>query len=81
MRGLYRYVRNPMYVGVLLVIAGWARLGLSRRGSVMVYGASVALAFHLFVVLVEEPILRGTFGAGYADLLASSHRWRPTLRK
>jgi protein-S-isoprenylcysteine O-methyltransferase Ste14 len=78
-RGLYRYVRNPMYVGVLLVIAGWALL--SRGGSVMVYGASVALAFHLFVVLVEEPILRGTFGASYADYCRTVHRWRPTFRK
>jgi protein-S-isoprenylcysteine O-methyltransferase Ste14 len=40
-RGLYRYVRNPMYVGVLLVIAGWAALSASR--AVLGYGAVIAV--------------------------------------
>ena len=62
-RGLYRYVRNPMYVGVLLVIAGWALFFQSLP--VLGYGAVVAMFFHLFVVAVEEPSLRGKFGRSY----------------
>jgi protein-S-isoprenylcysteine O-methyltransferase Ste14 len=74
-RGLYRYVRNPMYVGVLLVIAGWALLFQSPR--VLGYGAAVALFFHLFVVAVEEPTLRGKFGRSYERYCREVGRWVP----
>jgi protein-S-isoprenylcysteine O-methyltransferase Ste14 len=76
-RGLYRYVRNPMYVGVLLVIAGWALLFQSPR--VLGYGAIVALFFHLFVVAVEEPTLRGKFGRSYERYCREVGRWVPRL--
>jgi len=75
LRGLYRYVRNPMYVGVLLVIAGWALLFRSPR--VVGYGAVVALFFHLFVVVVEEPTLRGKFGRSYERYCKEVGRWAP----
>src|SRR5262245_23041415 len=55
-KGLYRYLRNPMYVGVLLVIASWALFFHSR--SVLIYGVVVGLFFHLFIVVVEEPMLQ-----------------------
>ena len=74
-RGLYRYVRNPMYVGVLLMIAGWAALSGSR--AMMGYGVVVALAFHLFVVLVEEPMLRRRFGEAYDAYCRTVSRWMP----
>ena len=74
-RGLYRYVRNPMYVGVLLVIAGWALLFGSPR--VLGYGAVVALFFHLFVLAVEEPTLRGKFGRSYEQYCREVGRWVP----
>jgi protein-S-isoprenylcysteine O-methyltransferase Ste14 len=77
-RGLYRYVRNPMYVGVLLVIVGWTVL--TRSPNVAIYGASVAMAFHLFVVFVEEPMLRARFGESYGTYCRSVSRWWPTLR-
>jgi protein-S-isoprenylcysteine O-methyltransferase Ste14 len=77
-RGLYRYVRNPMYVGVLLVIVGWTILTWSPN--VAIYGASVAMAFHLFVVFVEEPMLRAQFGESYGTYCRSVSRWWPTLR-
>ena len=77
-RGLYRYVRNPMYVGVLLVIAGWALLFRSPR--VLGYGAAVALFFHLFVVAVEEPTLRGKFGRSYEQYCREVGRWVPNPR-
>jgi protein-S-isoprenylcysteine O-methyltransferase Ste14 len=76
-RGLYRFVRNPMYVGVLLVIAGW----VLRSGSaaLLLYGAGVALAFHLFVVLYEEPVLRRSFGGEYEAYCSRVGRWLPRL--
>ena len=74
-RGLYRYVRNPMYVGVLLVIAGWALLFQSAR--ILGYWAAVALFFHLFVVAVEEPSLRGKFGRSYERYCREVGRWVP----
>ena len=74
-RGLYRYSRNPMYVGVLCVIAGWALLFLAP--GVVLYGAAVASAFHAFVVLYEEPRLAREFGEDYAAYRARVGRWLP----
>jgi len=74
-RGLYRYVRNPMYVGVLLVIAGWA--ALFGSGAVLWYGVLIALVFHLFVVLVEEPTLHRQFGEAYEAYRGTVPRWVP----
>jgi len=74
-RGLYRYVRNPMYIGVLCAVAGWVLLWPSRVMSA--YVVSVACLFHLFVLLVEEPILRRKFGDGYRTYLATVPRWMP----
>jgi len=78
-RGLYRHVRNPMYVGVLLVITGWALLFQSLR--VLGYGVVVALFFHLFVVAVEEPSLRGRFGDSYERYCREVGRWVPRIRR
>jgi protein-S-isoprenylcysteine O-methyltransferase Ste14 len=74
-RGLYRHVRNPMYVGVLLTIAGWA--ALSGSWAVAKYGVGIALLFHLFVVFVEEPMLQGQFGDAYEKYRADVPRWVP----
>jgi protein-S-isoprenylcysteine O-methyltransferase Ste14 len=76
-QGLYRYVRNPMYVGVLVVIAGWAMFFQSI--SVLVYAAVVALLFQLFVVLVEEPILERKFGEAYEKYREEVGRWVPRI--
>ena len=75
--GLYRYVRNPMYVGVLVTIAGQALL----LGSVtlLTYAAIVWLAFHLFVRLYEEPLLARRHGASYEIYRVNVRRWRPRL--
>jgi len=74
-RGLYRHVRNPMYVSVLAVVAGTAIL----RGSapMLGYAAAVWLGFHLFVVLYEEPNLRRRFGVGYGNYCKATNRWLP----
>ena len=77
-RGLYRYVRNPMYLGVLSIIAGW---NLAFRTSALLqYGIAVAIAFHLFVLLLEEPLLRHQFGAAYESYLRTVPRWIPRAR-
>jgi protein-S-isoprenylcysteine O-methyltransferase Ste14 len=77
-RGLYQYVRNPIYLGVLLVVLGWAVYFDSF--AVLLYGAGLAVAFHLFVVLVEEPMLRRRFGESYEDYCHRVRRWVPQKR-
>ena len=72
-RGLYRFTRNPMYVGVVSTILGWALLFGSTP--VAVYGFCAALFFHLFVVLYEEPHLRRVFGADYEQYCRRVGRW------
>src|SRR6476661_1251635 len=61
--GLYRYVRNPMYVSVVAIIVGQALLFGDWR--LIVYGAVFSLACHAFVLVYEEPTLRRKFGAQY----------------
>jgi protein-S-isoprenylcysteine O-methyltransferase Ste14 len=73
--GLYRYVRNPMYLGVLSVVTGWSVFFWNPR--LLVYTGLVALALHLFVVLLEEPILARRFGESYARYCRAVHRWVP----
>jgi protein-S-isoprenylcysteine O-methyltransferase Ste14 len=77
-RGLYHYVRNPMYVGVSTVILGWAALYGSAR--LLLYAAGVASVFHAFVVLYEERHLRAEFGDEYEAYTRRVGRWLPRLR-
>jgi protein-S-isoprenylcysteine O-methyltransferase Ste14 len=72
-RGLYRYTRNPMYVGVLTVIVGWAVLAPIL--TLLVYGLCVGTAFHLFIVHYEEPHLRKVFGVDYEQYCSRVGRW------
>jgi len=72
-RGLYRYTRNPMYVGVLTAILGWAAVFAS--GDLVIYALCVGAGFQLFIVLYEEPHLRRLFGKEYADYSAQVGRW------
>lgn len=74
-RGLYRSVRNPMYVGVLCVMLGWSLLFVSA--TLLLYTATVATAFHLFTTLYEEPHLRQEFGDEYFQYCADVGRWLP----
>src|SRR5205807_2015888 len=75
-RGSYRAVRNPMYVGVVALIAGQALL--LGREILFVWAAAAWLLFHLFVVVHEEPGLRRRFGAEYDDYTRRVRRWLPT---
>jgi len=73
--GLYRFTRNPMYVGVLTTSLAWAVLFRSAR--LLVYAACVWAMFHLFVVLYEEPHLRRVFAPEYDEYRARVPRWLP----
>lgn len=72
-RGLYRFTRNPMYVGVLTVLLGEAALFASF--TLLQYAAVVLLLFHLFVVFYEEPALNKQFGKSYRTYCAAVPRW------
>jgi protein-S-isoprenylcysteine O-methyltransferase Ste14 len=74
-KGFYRYVRNPMSIAVVLVILGQALLLGNLR--VLAYAIFVWLAFHLFVLIYEEPTLRKSFGAEYEAFCAHVPRWIP----
>jgi protein-S-isoprenylcysteine O-methyltransferase Ste14 len=75
--GLYRYVRNPIYVAVVAVIVGQAVLFGDWR--LLTYGGLMWLAFHVFVLAYEEPVLAETFGSQYEDFRANVPRWIPRL--
>ncbi len=71
--GLYRYSRNPMYVGVLLILVGWIA-GFRTRGLV-IYTIVVAILFHLRVLLHEEPWLARTFPGEWPGYKSRVPRW------
>ena len=73
--GLYTYVRNPQYVGVVLVVLSEAIL----FGRIFLFGYAVFLAigYHLFVRFYEEPTLRRRFGEEYLQYCAAVSRWLP----
>jgi protein-S-isoprenylcysteine O-methyltransferase Ste14 len=75
--GLYRYVRNPMYLSVLAAIFGQAVL--LGAGPLLAYAAGIALAFALFVRFYEEPTLRSQFGAEYERYCLAVPAWWPRL--
>ena len=75
--GFYRHVRNPMYVAVLALIAGQALV--LGHVALLLYGALIWCAFHLFVTLYEEPKLRRQFPQDYPPYLAGVRRWLPRL--
>jgi len=74
-RGLYRYVRNPMYLSVTMIVLGEALL--SRSPDLAVYWAIWFLGANLFVIGYEEPALRQRFGAAYDDYTRRVGRWIP----
>jgi len=77
--GAFRYVRNPGYAAVVSLVVGQGLfLGSS---AVLAYAACLALGFHLFVVLYEEPTLRRQFGDEYAAYCRRVPRWLPRARR
>jgi protein-S-isoprenylcysteine O-methyltransferase Ste14 len=81
--GPYRYSRNPMYVAVLCIVAGWAA-GF-RSTAIGLYACGLFIAFHLRILLHEEPFLGRAHGEGWRAYAASVPRWfaftRPSAGK
>lgn len=77
-RGPYRYVRNPMYLSVTLIVLG--EVLLTRSRGLLAFWALWFAAVNLFVLGYEEPTLRSQFGAAYERYSAAVGRWLPRLR-
>lgn len=71
--GLYTWSRNPMYIAVLLILSGWA-IGF-RSWPLALYAGVVMVAFHLRIVLHEEPWLARTFGDNWIQYRNRVSRW------
>jgi protein-S-isoprenylcysteine O-methyltransferase Ste14 len=78
-RGLYRYVRNPMYVGVLWILSGEALLFWSHW--LLGYAVIFFVIANLFVVFHEEPVLRRQFGDAYGVYCRRVRRWWPRFQQ
>ena len=73
--GPYRYVRNPMYIGGWLILAGYALYDQSP--SVLIFSIVWLLLAHLLVIIYEEPHLTEQFGESYVAYKKSVFRWVP----
>lgn len=75
--GLYRFVRNPMYIAVIIIISGWA----VSTGSfwLAAYGLLMATVFHLRVVFGEEPELAKQFNRQWRQYQSRVPRWLPQI--
>jgi protein-S-isoprenylcysteine O-methyltransferase Ste14 len=76
--GFYRLVRNPIYLGALLVQLGF--IAWFGSGLLIAYFIFFMIAFHLMILLIEEPILKNTFGREYEDYMNRVPRWIPHFR-
>ena len=75
--GPYKYVRNPMYIGGLMLLIGF---GLCERSiSILFLTLPLFLLVHLFVLFYEEPTLTRKFGSSYQDYRRAVRRWIPRL--
>jgi protein-S-isoprenylcysteine O-methyltransferase Ste14 len=73
--GFYRYVRNPIYIGVMLIfLAHFLWFGYWK---LLLYAVLSLLGVHFFIVLYEEPALKRRFGAAYEEYLKRVPRWIP----
>jgi protein-S-isoprenylcysteine O-methyltransferase Ste14 len=75
--GLYRYVRNPMYLSVTAIVLG--QVLVTRSAALLAYWAVWFGAVNVFVLAYEEPALRRQFGASYQRYTASVGRWIPRV--
>lgn len=75
---LYRFNRNPMYVGIILILLGWA--GLAGSFWILIYAAGLFLAFHLRIVLYEEKEMARLFPGDWAPYRRAVPRWTWRLR-
>jgi protein-S-isoprenylcysteine O-methyltransferase Ste14 len=78
--GLYRWVRNPMYVGLGVLLLGEAITFPRLTITMLIMIASLWLATTIFIITFEEPTLRSKFGDDYAEYCRNVRRWIPRLR-
>jgi protein-S-isoprenylcysteine O-methyltransferase Ste14 len=78
--GLYRWVRNPMYVGLGVILLGEAITFPRLTITMLVMIATLWLATTIFIITFEEPTLRSKFGDDYAAYYSNVRRWIPRLR-
>jgi protein-S-isoprenylcysteine O-methyltransferase Ste14 len=78
--GFYRWVRNPMYLGLGVVFFGEAVTFTRLTITMLVMVAIAWCATSLFIVGFEEPVLRAKFGEDYAEYCRHVRRWIPRLR-
>ena len=71
--GLYKFSRNPMYIGVMLLLIGEALLFASL--SLAIYSLIVFVGFNIFIIAREEPRLRRDFGVDYVNYCKKVRRW------
>jgi protein-S-isoprenylcysteine O-methyltransferase Ste14 len=77
-KGLYRFVRNPMYLAALAIILGEVLiLGIPL---LCIFFLISAVVLHFYVVYIEEPKLKDRFGQDYLDYLKKVPRWFPKIR-
>ena len=77
--GLYRFVRNPMYVGMGIFLVGEALLLPAVRREMLIMLAVCAAAVQVFILAYEEPTLRRLFGEDYVRYCRNVRRWLPRL--
>lgn len=76
--GFYRHVRNPMYVAVTSLLLGQSLV--FARPELAAYALAVWAAFHVFVVMYEEPTLRSRYGGQYEAYARAVPRWLPRMQ-
>lgn len=76
--GLYRHIRNPIYLGALTIVLGYILWCGSQF--LILYFLFFFLGFHFLIVFIEEPILRNTFGAEYEEYCRNVPRWIPRIK-
>ena len=75
--GMYRYVRNPIYLGALLTQFGY--IVWFGSGLLIIYFLFFLLAFQILIVFIEEPILKNMFDGSYDEYCSNVSRWIPRL--
>jgi protein-S-isoprenylcysteine O-methyltransferase Ste14 len=76
--GYYRHVRNPIYLGALLALVG--HILWSGSPWVIVYSFCYGIAFHILIVVFEEPGLKSKFGTTYEEYRTRVPRWIPKFK-
>jgi protein-S-isoprenylcysteine O-methyltransferase Ste14 len=73
--GIYRFVRNPMYLAGFVILVGFGLV--ERSGAILIFSVLWLLLVHLAVVFLEEPDLRRKFGSTYEQYRQAVPRWLP----